>query len=147
VRSLYETVTAMRACRTAPHVRLLAAQPAPDAWWSELVGQRDVSDYASHSRSRWRRARRCRERRHGSCAALARAANGGAYWRTGNFSRWMEDPFETSAVVLGAGGLDGRLADPEVISMLRREQARRSLGSTKDAAMILCAMTGFSPKG
>jgi alpha-2-macroglobulin len=69
----------------------------------------------------------------------------GTHWKTGAFSRWMEDPFETTAVALGAlvarDPSDPML--PEVLSYFITNKRGDRWNSTKDTAMILYAMTRY----
>jgi uncharacterized protein YfaS (alpha-2-macroglobulin family) len=69
----------------------------------------------------------------------------GLHWRTGSFSRWMEDPFETTAVVLDAlvafDHNDPLL--PDIISYFVANKRGDRWNSTKDTAMILYAMTDY----
>ncbi|HEU0033373.1 MAG TPA: alpha-2-macroglobulin family protein [Kofleriaceae bacterium] len=74
-------------------------QRVPDAWWNALLARRDkLTDYALGLAVQIAVLRGD----HANAGKLVEAlhtrvvrSDGGAYWRTGGFSRWMEDRYET----------------------------------------------------
>ena len=67
------------------------------------------------------------------------------HWNTGSFSRWMEDPFETSAVALDA--LIAHDANdpvlPDALGYFIANKTGDRWNSTKATAMVLYAMTHY----
>lgn len=121
----------------------------PDRWWSWLLArQAKLSDYALALALEIALARR----EAGTADKLATAlrgrrvkASGGVHWQTGSFSRWMEDPIETTAVVMSAlvaHDPDDPLL-PEVIAYFVATKRGDRWNSTKDTAMVLYAMTAY----
>jgi len=124
----------------------------PDGWWNSLVERREkLSDYALALALEMAIARHDTANADRMAAALrtrGQRGNGWTHWRTGSFSRWMEDPIETSAVVLKAlvaYDINDPLI-PEVISYFVANKHGDRWNSTKDTAMVLYAMTEYLAK-
>lgn len=84
----------------------------------------------------------------GALQKEAKGSSGRAYWTTANFSRWGNDPFEITAVVLKA--LVAYDANHELIPAILSYFASTKRGnrwnSTKDTAMILYSMCDYLKK-
>jgi uncharacterized protein YfaS (alpha-2-macroglobulin family) len=121
----------------------------PDVWWSWLVArQNKLSDYALALALEIAVTRGdgvIADRFATALRTRAVKASGGAHWQTGSFSRWMEDPIETTAVAMSAliahDATDPMLA--EVISYFVATKRGDRWNSTKDTAMVLYAMTAY----
>ncbi|MEJ7596535.1 MAG: alpha-2-macroglobulin family protein [Kofleriaceae bacterium] len=124
----------------------------PEAWWSGLVHDRDkLSDYGLALALEMALARKDRPTAELLVTRLRERAlrsGGGARWRTAGFSRWGDDPFEITAVVLKA--LVAHDANdpliPEVIAYFVATKRGDRWNSTKDTAMVLFAMTEYLGK-
>ncbi len=120
-----------------------------DQWWKWLVERvPQMSDYALALTLQIAVARKdgaMADRLATALRARATRTDQGVHWKTGSFSRWMEDPFETSAVALAAlVAHDSR--DPMIADSLAYFTATKRgdrWNSTKDTAMILYAMTAY----
>jgi hypothetical protein len=121
----------------------------PDAWWTWLVARADkLTDYAlalALEIAVKRGDRTVADRFARTLRARAIVAEQGVHWKTAGFSRWMEDPFEVSAVVLAALVAHDS-SDPLIAQSIAYFTATKRgdrWNSTKDTAMVLYAMTAY----
>ncbi|MEO8699858.1 MAG: alpha-2-macroglobulin family protein [Kofleriaceae bacterium] len=118
-------------------------------WWTWVVQRSEkLSDYALALALELAVARKDTAQADAMARTLrgrAKVASGGTFWRTGGFSHWSDDPFETTAAVLKAFvAYDAN--DPlvaETIAYFVATKRGDRWNSTKDTAMILYAMTDY----
>jgi uncharacterized protein YfaS (alpha-2-macroglobulin family) len=123
-----------------------------DSWWRELVEKRaKMIDYALALSLEIAVGRGDRTEADAFAKTLrdrARRIGGLANWTTGSFSRWMEDPSETTAAVLKAL-VAYDVADPlvpEAIAYFVANKRGDRWNSTKDTAMVVYAITEYIAK-
>ncbi len=120
----------------------------PDTWWSWLLSHAPrMSDYALALTLQIAVGRDAAVADRLAVVLRARATrtDQGVHWKTGSFSRWGDDPFETSAVALAAlvahDSTDSMIA--ESLAYFTATKRGDRWNSTKDTAMILYAMTAY----
>lgn len=148
VRTLYEHAShAMLSDRTYLAYVYSQRHAVPARWWTSIVDSREqLSDYAAALALEMAVARDDKPFAAKLVAMLrtrAQKDHGGKHWQTARFSRWGDDPFETTAAVLKAlakyDANDPLI--PEVITYFVATKRGDRWNSTKDTAMILYAIT------
>jgi hypothetical protein len=137
--------------RTYAMYVLAQREKLPAAWWKQLVAKRDqLSDYALALALQLAVARGDRDQANTMASTLrARAQRaGGVHWTTARFTRWSDEPFETTAAVLDAlvaHDVDDPLI-PEVVAYFVATKRGDRWNSTKDTAMIIYALADLLAK-
>ena len=127
-------------------------QKLSDAWWEQIVGDAPkASDYALALALEMAAVRGDKANAEKFAITLekrARKAHGGKHWVSAGFSRWGDDPFETTAVVLKAfAAYDAKHPIiPDVIAFFVATKRGDRWNSTKDTAMVLYAMSDLLAK-
>ncbi|MFN0253872.1 MAG: alpha-2-macroglobulin family protein [Kofleriaceae bacterium] len=123
-----------------------------DRWWSSITAHAlEGSDYALALALEMAVARKDTahaDRFATELRSRAKRTHGGVNWTTAGFSRWSDDPYEVTAVVLKAFAAydhSDRII-PDIVAHFVATKRGDRWNSTKDTAMVLYAMSDLLAK-